>query len=75
MKSKYLYLLSEWENFLKVAEKYVDQSNRERKEIKELKDAREALDESQFSLQEAESQIKVTNHFREHEDKVRQEFF
>ncbi len=36
---------------------------------------REALDDAQISLQEAKNQVKITNHFQEHEGKERHKFF
>ncbi len=79
MKSDYLCFLYDRDYILKVAETYDDQWNRERNEIKELnkelKYVHKALDDTQFSLQEAKNQIRVTNHFWEHEGKESREFF
>ena len=77
--SDYLYLLSDRDYILKVAEIYVDQRNKERNEImelkRELKGNREGLDDAQVALQEAENQIRTMNHSRKHENRMRQEFF
>lgn len=66
MKSDYLYLLSDKDNILRVAEIYADQSNREKNEIeelnRELKYTLEAVNDAQISLQEVENQIRITNH-------------
>ena len=74
-----MYLLSDRDNILKIAETHVDQLNKERCEIKELnrevKETQEALNDAQSSLQQAENEIKITNHSREQEDKERQVFF
>ena len=79
MRSDYLYLLSNRDYILKVAEIYAAQSKQEKDEIEDLnrtlKYAQEALSETQFSLQRAENQIKLMEHFQEHENRVRQEFF
>ena len=79
MKSDYLYLLSDKDYILKVAEIYATQSNREKDEIQDLsrtlKNVREALSETQLSLLGAENQIKFMEHSRGHENRMRQEFF
>ena len=66
-------------NILKVFEIHVDQLKRGRNGIielkRELKNTHEALDDAQFSLQEAENQIRIMNHFWEHEGKERQKKF
>ena len=57
MKLDYLYLLTDRDYILKIAEIYAEQSNRGKDEIdelnRELKHVREALDEARFSLQGA----------------------
>ena len=59
MSSDYLYLLSNRDYIHKIAKIYAEQSNRGKDEIeelnRELKYVREALDETQFSLQEVEN--------------------
>ena len=79
MESDYLCLLFDKDYTLKIVGSYINQLNKDRTKIKELnkelKYVREALVDTQFSLQEVENQIQSTNHFREHEHKERQEFF
>lgn len=79
MKSDYLYLLTDRDYILKVAKIYAAQSSREKDEIEDLnrtlKYVGEKLSETQFSLQKAENQIKFMEHSREHENRIRQEFF
>ena len=79
MKSDYLYLLTDKDYILKIAEIYAKQENRGKDEIdelnRELKHVRKALDEARFSLQGVENQIKVMNQSQKHEDRMRQDFF
>ena len=79
MKSDCLYLLFDRDYFLKLAEIYAAQPNRKKDEIeglrRMLKNVREALSETQLSLLGAENQIKLMEHSREHENRMRQEFF
>ena len=75
MKSDFLYLLTDRDYILKIAEIHVEQANRGKEEIdelnRELKHVHMALDEARFSLQDAENQIKVMNQSRKHEDRMR----
>ena len=79
MKSDYLCLLSDRDYILKVAGIHIDQSNKGRNEIMELnrdlKYTHEPLNNASISLQEAGNQIRITNHFWEHESKEKQELF
>lgn len=79
LKSDYLCLLSDRDYILKVAENYVGQLREKENEVnklnRELKDAREALDNTRVVLHETKKLIVVTNQSREQENKERHEFF
>ena len=79
MKSDYLYLLTDRDYILKIAEIHAEQANKGKVEIdelnRELKHVRMTLDETRFALQGAENQIKFMNQSWEHEDRMRHKFF